>query len=141
MKILTKRLSLIAARILITGSLITGNTAIAGAADTMLNEYIQQGAKPSSEAGKSFWNKSFKHAKSGGKSRSCATCHTANLSQSGKHTRTGKVIKPMAPSANIASLTKRKKINKWFKRNCKWTLGRECSKQEKADVLAYLKDL
>ncbi|MEA3244387.1 MAG: DUF1924 domain-containing protein, partial [Pseudomonadota bacterium] len=31
-----------------------------------------------------------------------------------------------------------KKIEKWFKRNCKWTLGRECTAQEKADFLAYI---
>ena len=47
----------------------------------------------------------------------------------------------MAPSVNAARLSSRKQIEKWFKRNCKWTLGRECSAQEKGDLLAYLKTL
>ena len=141
MNILINRLSTIATFIILTGTLITTNTAIAGMADTMLNEYIQQGASPSEQAGKDFWNRDFKHAKSGGKNRSCSTCHTSNLTQAGKHARTGKVIDAMAPSVNSRRLTERKEINKWFKRNCKWTVGRECSVQEKADLLAYLKAL
>jgi hypothetical protein len=30
------------------------------------------------------------------------------------------------------------KVDKWFKRNCKDVLSRECTAIEKADVLAYL---
>jgi len=30
------------------------------------------------------------------------------------------------------------KIEKWLLRNCKWTLGRQCSLQEKADLLTWL---
>lgn len=44
----------------------------------------------------------------------------------------------MAPSANPERLTDVRKIEKWFKRNCKWTLGRECSAQEKTDLLLYI---
>lgn len=33
------------------------------------------------------------------------------------------------------------KVNKWFRRNCKDVLSRECSAGEKADVLAYLLNL
>ncbi|MFK5970948.1 MAG: DUF1924 domain-containing protein [Candidatus Marithrix sp.] len=29
-------------------------------------------------------------------------------------------------------------IRKWFKRNCKWTLGRECNAQEKGDILKFI---
>ncbi|MCK5721690.1 MAG: DUF1924 domain-containing protein, partial [Gammaproteobacteria bacterium] len=43
------------------------------------------------------------------------------------------------PSVNQASLSKVKKIKKWFKRNCKWTTGKECSAQVKADILAFIK--
>ena len=32
-------------------------------------------------------------------------------------------------------------IERWFKRNCKDVLGRECAAGEKADVLAYLMSL
>lgn len=70
--------------------------------------------------------------------RSCTSCHGADLKSQGKHIRTNKVIKPLAPSVNSSSLIGSKKIEKWFKRNCKWTLGRECSPQEKGDILTYL---
>ncbi len=103
--------------------------------------YQAKGAGPfSAAAGEALWNKPFKDAKSG-KERSCVTCHTADLTQSGKHVRTGKAIEPMAPSVNPKRLTEIKKIKKWFVRNCKWTLGRECTAQEKGDLLAFLKNL
>lgn len=71
--------------------------------------------------------------------RSCTTCHTADPRQGGKHIRTGKAIKPLSPAVNPNSLTDDKKIEKWFRRNCKWTMGRECSAREKADIMAFLK--
>ncbi|MBP6356968.1 MAG: DUF1924 domain-containing protein, partial [Burkholderiaceae bacterium] len=33
------------------------------------------------------------------------------------------------------------KVDKWFARNCKDVLARECNALEKADVLAYLANL
>ena len=74
-----------------------------------------------------------------GKDRSCQSCHGKDLKASGEHIKTGKVIDPLAPSINKERLTDIKFINKWFKRNCKWTLGRECTPQEKGDFLEYLK--
>ncbi len=104
-------------------------------------EYHAQGAGNfSAAAGEALWNKTFVDAKKGDK-RSCTTCHTTDLKQSGKHARTGKVIEPMAPSVNPKRFTEVKKIKKWFVRNCKWTLGRECTAQEKGDVLAFVKNL
>lgn len=94
----------------------------------------------SAAAGEALWNKEFVDPKSGDK-RKCTTCHTTNLTQSGKHVKTGKIIEPMALSANAKRFTDIKKINKWFKRNCKWTLGRECTAQEKGDIMAYIKGL
>jgi hypothetical protein len=73
--------------------------------------------------------------------RSCASCHTSDPRNPGKHVTTGKAIKPMAPSVNARRFTDTKKIEKWFKRNCRWTLGRECNAQEKADLLSYLQTL
>ncbi|MEG7525318.1 MAG: DUF1924 domain-containing protein [Chromatiales bacterium] len=55
-----------------------------------------------------------------------------------QHIRTGKVIEPLAPSVNPKRFTDQRKVEKWFIRNCKWTLGRECSSQEKGDLLVYL---
>ena len=104
-------------------------------------EYQAQGGTNfSTAAGEALWNKEFVDAKKGD-TRSCTTCHTADLKQSGKHTQTGKAIEPMAPTVNPKRLTEVKQIKKWFVRNCKWTLGRECTAQEKGDFLAYLKNL
>ncbi len=104
-------------------------------------QFQQQGATAfSAENGKMLWTTKHNDPKTG-KQRSCTTCHGTDLTKSGLHQRTKKVIEPMAPSVNPARLTKIKKVNKWFLRNCKWTLGRECSAQEKGDILAYLKGL
>ncbi len=72
--------------------------------------------------------------------RSCTTCHTQSVRTAGRHERTGKIIKPMAPSINPERLTDRKKINKWLLRNCKWTLGRECTDEEKGNILVWLSE-
>lgn len=69
---------------------------------------------------------------------SCATCHTANPRDAGKHAKTGKTIEPLAPSANAERFTDPKKVEKWFKRNCNDVLERPCTAQEKGDVLAWL---
>ena len=37
-----------------------------------------------------------------------------------------------------APVTDSARVDKWFRRNCKDVLARECSAAEKADVLAYL---
>lgn len=78
----------------------------------------------------------FFHAR--GKDWSCASCHTADPRQPGRHAVTGKPIRPLAPAADPTRFTDRAKAEKWFKRNCKDTLGRECTAAEKADLLAYL---
>ncbi len=72
---------------------------------------------------------------------SCSVCHTDNPTAMGKHAVTKKVIEPLAPSANPARFTNATKVEKWFKRNCKDVLKRECTAQEKGDVLAYLLSL
>jgi len=88
-------------------------------------------------AGAAAWTE--EHAQPGGApARSCATCHTADLTQPGRHAKTGKRIEPMAPSVNPERLTDTAKVEKWLRRNCRWTLGRECTAAEKADFLAYI---
>lgn len=69
---------------------------------------------------------------------SCASCHTDNPVAQGKHAKTEKVIKPLAPAANAERFSDPEKVAKWFKRNCKDVLERECSAQEKGDVMTYL---
>lgn len=69
---------------------------------------------------------------------SCATCHGADPRQPGEHATTGKRIEPLAPFANPARFTRPEKVAKWFKRNCRDVLARECTAQEKGDVLAFV---
>jgi mono/diheme cytochrome c family protein len=71
----------------------------------------------------------------------CATCHTDNPAQPGRHAITGKTIKPLAPVANAERLSDPAKVEKWFTRNCKEVVGRECSAGEKADFVAYLAEV
>lgn len=69
---------------------------------------------------------------------SCSSCHGGNPAASGKHAKTDKAIKPLAPAANAERFTDPKKVAKWFKRNCNDVLNRACTPQEKGDVLSYL---
>lgn len=113
--------------------------ASADTVDTLLDGYRQAGANDFSvERGATAWKQSNMQAGSK-ESRSCQSCHGDDLKQAGKHATTGKKIEPMAPSVNPERLTDAAKIEKWFKRNCKWTLGRDCSPQEKGDYLVYLR--
>ncbi len=113
----------------------------ADAVSELQAEYKAQGAGEfSAAAGKALWNKKFTDSKTRDQ-RYCGSCHTDDLRKEGKHVRTGKLIKPMAPSVNPERLTSVKKMKKWLLRNCKWTMGRECTPQEKGDLLAFLKTL
>jgi mono/diheme cytochrome c family protein len=86
----------------------------------------------SAQRGQQFFN-----ARHGG-DWSCATCHTADPRQPGRHARTGKSIAPLAPAANPERFTSPATVDKWFRRNCNDVLGRTCTAQEKGDVLAWL---
>ena len=124
--------------ILIAFSVFFYAHAMAGPIDSLLNTYQGQGAGDfDAVRGKEFWQKKYAFSKEP-KSRNCQTCHGEKLTEAGKHVQSGKPIKPMSPVVNVERLTDIKKIEKWFKRNCKFTLGRECTPQEKGDVLAFL---
>ncbi len=113
-------------------------SSFAGAVDNLLSRYQVKNVKEfSPKRGEAMWLKTYKNREAGD-IRSCQTCHTKNLKASGKHYKTGEVINPLAPSVNPARFTEIKFIEKWFKRNCKWTLGRECTNQEKGDFLLFL---
>ncbi|MGW8248298.1 MAG: DUF1924 domain-containing protein [Acidiferrobacterales bacterium] len=86
----------------------------------------------SAERGRSFFQQTH------GNDWSCASCHTKNPAAAGKHARTNKAIKPLAPSANPKRFTSARKVNKWFRRNCNDVVGRTCTAQEKGDILTYL---
>ncbi len=69
---------------------------------------------------------------------SCTTCHQSDLRQKGKNPTTGKIIEPLAPSANATRLTDKMEIEKWLKRNFKQVYGREGTAVEKGDVLEFI---
>ncbi len=97
-----------------------------------MDTYLAQGIDSvDQDKGRQLWNSTVNE-------RSCTTCHGDDLVSIGKHVKTGKIIKPMALSVNAERYQKGKKIEKWFLRNCKWTFGRQCSTQEKADILSWL---
>ncbi len=115
------------------------DTAAAVPGDDLLATYQGQGAGPfTAAAGAQGWT--AKHQVEG-ESRSCATCHGTDLTKSGKHAATGKTIEPLAVSANPKRLTDPAKVEKWLGRNCRWTLGRDCTPQEKGDFVKYIQSL
>jgi len=101
-------------------------------------------------AGKAFYEKVYsgnKYAQSAGVSAvGCVSCHNKNPKQNTRHVKTGKESGPMAvssgwrdPKTGQARFADAKKTEKWFRRNCKGVLGRECTATEKADFISYLK--
>ena len=118
----------------ITTSLLMGFTLTVSAItpQDLLKSYEAESGKASPSRGEQFFN--VKH----GKEWSCSSCHENPPNHDTKHIVTGKVIKPLAPSANPTRFTDEAKAEKWFKRNCNDVLGRECIAQEKADVLSWL---
>lgn len=71
----------------------------------------------------------------------CTACHTEDPARPGRHAVTGKDIKPLAPSANPERFSDPAKVEKWFRRNCKEVLGRECTPGEKADFIAFVTEV
>jgi len=67
----------------------------------------------------------------------CTGCHTADPRATGK-TRANKDIAPLAPVANPQRFTDPAQVEKWFGRNCKDVLERDCTAQEKGDFITYL---
>ena len=89
-------------------------------------------ATPSPEAGGRFFGTPHGHE------WSCATCHGTPPVGAGRHAATGRPIAPLAPVANANRLTDPAKVEKWLRRNCGDVAGRECTAQEKADIVAWL---
>lgn len=113
---------------------------MARAADTSATGQLRRwqqaaGAPGNAERGGAFFTS--RH----GAEWSCASCHGAPPSREGKHASTGKAIAPLAPAFNPQAFTDTAKVDKWFRRNCKDVLARECTAQEKADVLSYLSEI
>lgn len=101
----------------------------------LLAGYVKQAGAPGSpERGQRLFTTKF----DGDFNWSCATCHTADPSQTGKHAVSGKPVEPLAPAANPQRFTNLTQVEFHFRLNCKDVIGRECTAGEKADVMSWL---
>lgn len=131
-----KSLRLLAAA---TAVILSTASAHAGPAQDKILKHYQDlaGADKafSAERGKAFFL--AKHSGGKPKTPSCTSCHTSSPLKTGK-TRAGKDIKPMALSKTPDRYSDLKKVEKWFRRNCRSVLGRECTPVEKGDFLSFM---
>lgn len=101
--------------------------------EALLADYVKQSGQSAHAArGEAFFKQSHQQE------WQCTSCHGKVPTQSGRHASTDKPIEPLAPAANAKRFTDVGKVEKWFRRNCKDVLARECTAAEKADVLAWL---
>ena len=94
-------------------------------------------AGPNADDGKEFYNRKFTLAK-GNKEVACASCHTANPADKGKHIVTGKAIKPLSPVVNAKRFSDLDKVEDKFTKHCNEIIGADCKPEEKANFIAYL---
>ena len=107
--------------------------AMAATPAELLVGYAAQAGQPANAAkGEAFFKASH------GQEWQCTSCHGKSPMVGGRHASTDKAIEPLAPAANAKRFTDSAKVEKWFRRNCKDVLARECTAAEKADVLAWL---
>jgi uncharacterized membrane protein len=107
--------------------------AMAATPAELLAAYSTQAGQPANAAkGETFFKASH------GQEWQCTSCHGKSPMSDGRHARTNKAIEPLSPAANAKRFTDSAKAEKWFRRNCKDVLARECTAAEKADVLAWL---
>ena len=107
--------------------------AMAATPAELLAGYTAQAGQPANAVkGEAFFKASH------GQEWQCTSCHSKSPMTGGRHASTDKAIEPLAPAANAKRFTDSAKVEKWFRRNCKDVLARECTAAEKADVLAWL---
>jgi hypothetical protein len=96
----------------------------------------------SAEDGKTFFNREVIQFKGDinnpGKAIACASCHTSNPADTGKHIVTGKPIKPLSPMVNTKRFKSMQEVEKNFTKHCNEVVGSDCSPQEKGNYIAYL---
>ena len=117
---------------LVIGTALLASAHAATPAELLAGYAAQAGSAAVPMRGQDFFTKTH------GREWSCASCHGAVPTKTGKHASTGKPINPMAPAFSTARFTDRAKTEKWFRRNCNDVVGRECTASEKADVLSWL---
>lgn len=122
------------------GLILLSGLGAAHAGDTSPAAQLQYWSAQAGVPGNAARGQTFFNSQQGGE-WSCASCHGTPPTGTGKHASTGKAIDPLAPAFNPRAFTDTAKVEKWFRRNCKDVVSRECSATEKADVLAYLNGL
>lgn len=138
-------------------------TAQADSPQVLLRAYAQQAqaADPgfsgfSEERGRAFYY--AEHAQPDGTAYACASCHHQDPRKeqfahhdkipcrachfpSQRYTQ-GHVIRrqllPLAPTANSARFVDLARSDMWFAKNCEFVLGRDCTPQEKGDLISWL---
>lgn len=108
----------------------------------LLDEYASQAQQEntsfngfSAERGKALYLTN--HATGKVETPACTSCHTNIPTRSGL-TRAGKKIAPLAVSVSPDRYTDKRKVEKWFRRNCNSVLGRVCSVTEKGDFITFM---
>jgi hypothetical protein len=91
---------------------------------------------PSADEGKVFFNRKIKLGN--GKDMACASCHTANPADEGKHIITGKAIRPLSPVVNPKRFEDFEKVQDKFTQHCTDIIGKDCTAAEKASYITYL---
>ena len=106
-------------------------------AELLAGYVAQAGASANPERGEKLFNTNF------GKDLglSCSSCHGAVPTKASRHAISEKRIEPLAPGFNDQRFTDRPKVEGWFRINCKDVMARECTAQDKADILAWLMSL
>lgn len=95
---------------------------------------VSPGFSPSKERGREIFTRKWGVSQA---MPNCASCHGEPMA-AGSHVITGKRISPLAPAANPERFTKAAKVEKWFGRNCREVVGRECTPAEKADFMEFV---
>ena len=116
---------------------LSASLALADSPAYLLDKYKAEAKVAGVSAGDTVRGQSFFNSTHGNEWK-CASCHGAVPTGKGEHAITHKVIEPLAPAFNAQRFSDVSKADKWFRRNCKDVLARECSAAEKADVLAWL---
>ena len=68
----------------------------------------------------------------------CRACHVIFDRWPNGVPRMHRQILAFAPSENPERLTDEWKVEKWFEFNCRYLLGRDCTPQEKGDLITWL---
>lgn len=126
---------IVCALLVLSTAITPGKPALA--ADTSIAPQLAHWSDQAGSAGDPVRGRAFFEARHGGE-WSCASCHGVPPTRPGRHAATGKPMDPLAPAHNPRAFTDSARVEKWFRRNCRDVLARECRPSEKADVLAYL---